>query len=379
MKKNGKLEPVSWNEALKAVAAKLQPLIAEKDGVAAIISTRLSAETLMAFKDLFASNQVVTTVEEGMPTASTMQFAQKQGAFEGKLDLLRTADTVLCAGTNVARTQMVAGFMFKRNLSKGTRIINIDPEKSEMDDIANLSLKNKSGSDLALILGLQAIVIKENLARRPMSIPDADARIEDAVRATGITIQQLTMTAQILANSITPVIVFGKGITSQRDVTLVEELYKLAVLVGAVDNERFGIIGMKGQPNSLTAGLLGLEQVFKLNGQEAVYVALGDDLISKPLVERISKAPYLVVQTSYESQLTQQADVVLPVTVWAEQEGHFINLDGRIQKAEKILTSPEDVRDNLAVLSELATRLNMSLESNWKEAILARQSSVALN
>jgi NADH dehydrogenase/NADH:ubiquinone oxidoreductase subunit G len=125
--------------------------------------------------------------------------------------------------------------------------------------------------------------------------------------------------------------------------------------------------------------LLGLEQVFELNGQQAVYVALGDDFISKPLAERISKAPYLAVQASYESQLTQQADVVLPVTIWSEQEGHFINLDGRIQKAEKILTAPEDVRDNLAVLTELATRMNMSLESNWKEAILARKSSVALN
>jgi formate dehydrogenase major subunit len=379
MKKNGKLEPVSWEEALKAVSGKLAPLTSDKDGIAAIASTRLSAETLTAFKDLFANNQLVTSLEEGMPSASVMKFAEKQGAFEGKLDVLRTADTVMCIGANVGNTHMVAGFMFKRNMPKGTRVINIDPQEDILDDVASLSLKNNPGSDLALILGLQAIIVKEGLERRPMSIADVEARIDEAVRTTGISLEKLTQTARILANSITPVILFGKGITAQRDECLVEELYKLAVLVGAVDSERAGLISVKGETNSLTAALLGLDNAFELNGQKAVFAVIGDSKVSKSLAERISKAPYLVVQASYESEITQEADVVLPVTVWSEQEGTYINLDGRIQKSTKVLTSPETVRDNLAVLSELAAQMNISLNSNWKEAILARPSSVTLN
>jgi formate dehydrogenase major subunit len=379
MKKNGKLTPVSWNEALKAVAGKLQPLASQKDGIAAIVSTRLPAETLTAFKDLFAGSQLVTSVEEGMPTAAVSAFAEKQGAFEGKLDVLRNADTVLCIGANVSRTHMVSGFLFKRNLPKGTRLINVDPEETSLDDLANLSLKNKPGSDLALITGLQAIIVKEGLGRSPFAISDPDARIEQAILATGLTLDQLNKAARILANSITPVILFGKGITAQRDERLVEELYRLAVLVGAVDNERAGLLSIKGEANSLAAALLGLDQVFALNGQQAVYVALGDDYVSRSLVERVSKAPYLVVQATYESRLTEQADVVLPVTGWAEQAGHYINLDGRVQKSEQTLSAPEQVRDNLAVLSELATRMNMSLETNWQQAILGRPSSVVLN
>jgi len=379
MKKNGKLEPVSWEEALKAVSAKLTPLTSDKDGIAAIASTRLSAETLTAFKDLFANNQLVTSLEEGMPSASFMKFAQNQGTFEGKLEVLRTADTVMCVGANLGNTHMVAGFMFKRNLPKGTRVINIDPQEDTLDDIASISLKNNPGSDLALILGLQAIVVKEGLERRPMSIADMDARIDEAVRTTGISLEKLTQAARMLANSITPVILFGKGITGQRDERLVEELYKLAVLVGAVDSERSGLISVKGETNSLAAALLGLDQVFELNGQKAVYAAVGDSFLSKSIVERLSKAPYLVVQASYESKLTEQADVVLPVTVWSEQEGTYINLDGRIQKTTKVLSPPETVHDNLAVIKELASQMNISLNSNWKEAILARPSSVSLN
>jgi formate dehydrogenase major subunit/formate dehydrogenase alpha subunit len=280
----------------------------------------------------------------------------------------------MCIGANVGNTHMVAGFMFKRNLPKGTRVINIDPQEDVLDEVASLSLKNKPGSDMALILGLQAVIVKEGLERRPMNIPDVDARIDEAVRTTGISLDKLTQAARTLANSITPVILFGKGITAQRDECLVEELYKLAVLVGAVDNERAGLISVKGETNSLTAALLGLDQVFELNGQKAVYAALGDGRVSPSLVDRLLKAPYLVVQASYESNLTEQADVVLPVSIWSEQEGHFINLDGHIQNANKILAAPETVRDNLAVLTELATRMNISLESNWKEAILARKS-----
>ena len=379
MKKNGKLEPVSWNEALRAVAGKLQPLASQKDGVAAIVSTRLPAETLTAFKDLFAGNQLVTSVEEGMPTAAVSKFAEKQGAFEGKLDMLKTADTVFCIGANLSRTHMVAGFLFKRNLPKGARLINVDPAETSLDDLANITLKNKPGSDLALITGLQAIIVKEDLGRSPLAITNVDARIEQAVRETGISLEQLTQVARTLASSITPVILFGKGIAAQRDERLVEELYRLAVLVGAVDRERAGLLSIKGEANSLAAAQLGLDQIFELNAQQAVYVALGDDYVSRSLVERVSKAPYLVVQASYESELTELADVVLPVTAWAEQGGHYINLDGRVQKTEKVLGSPDEVRDNLAVLTELATRMNMSLETDWQQAILGRTSSVALN
>ena len=382
MRKNGKLEPVSWNEALGALADKLKPLAGKKDGVAALASTRLSAEVLTMFKELFVgkfNSSMVTSLEEGVPTAAVTSFAEKNGAFEGKLDVLRNADTVLCIGANIHKSHMVAGFLFKRNLPKGTHLINIDPEISDLDYLANTTLKNKRGSDMALIKGLQAIIVKEGLGRTPLKLADADKLIEQAVSASGVSLEELTQTAQTLAHSISPVILFGKGITAQRDETIVEELHRLAVLVGAVDGERFGLISVKGESNSLTASLLGLDEAFKLNGEKAVYVALGDDYVSKSMVERLSKAPYLVVQASYESNLTEKADVILPVTIWSEQEGHYINLDGRMQKAEKAVNPPENIRDNMAVLSEVAMRTNMTVETDWQKAVLGRKSSVSLN
>jgi len=384
MRRNGKLEPVSWDEALGALADKLKPLAGKKkDGVAAVASTRLSAEALAMFKELFADkfkSGMVTSFEEGVPTASVINFAEKNGgAFEGKLDVLRNADTVLCIGANIHRSHMVAGFLFKRNLPKGAHFINIDPEISDLDYLANTALKTKPGSDLALIKGLQAIIVKEDLARSPLKLSNIDKLIKQAVDAAGVEQAELVQVAQMLARSISPVIVFGKGITGQRDEALVEELHRLAVLVGAVDGERFGLISVKGEANSLTASLLGLDEAFKLNGEKAVYAVVGDDHVSKSMIERVSKAPYLVVQACYESDLTAKADVVLPVAIWSEQEGHYVNLDGRMQKAEKAVDPPETVRDHVSVLSEVSMRMNMKVEADWQKAVLGRKSSVSLN
>ena len=93
----------------------------------------------------------------------------------------------------------------------------------------------------------------------------------------------------------------------------------------------------------------------------------------------MAKAPYLVVQTAYASALTEKADVVLPSALWSEQEGHYINLDGRVQKAEQALTAPEGARANAAVLAEVAMRMNMPIQKDWQVALHERKSSVVLS
>jgi formate dehydrogenase major subunit len=373
MRKNGKLEPVSWDDALGAVADKLKPLAGRKQaGLAAIASSRLPVEALAMFKELFTDgfkSGMVTSTEEGMPTAVLNTVAEKNGAFEGKLDVLRNADTVLCIGANIAKTHMVAGFLVKRALPKGMHLIQVSPEAGPLDEFADVTLNNKPGSDLALINGMKAIIVKEGLGRVPLVIPDAEAVITEALQAT----------ARMLAHAVSPVILFGKGITAQRDEKLVEALISLATLIGAVDSERVGLLSLKGEANSVAAALFGLDEPFALQGQEAIYVALGDDFASQRLLQKLEKAPYLVVQASYVSVMTEKADIVLPVALWSEQAGHYISLDGRVQKAEQAIQAPEGVRANAVVLAEVAMRLNMPVKQDWQAVVHERKSSVVLS
>ena len=383
IRKNGKLEPVSWDEALGAVADNLKPLAGkEQAGLAAIASSRLPVEALAMFKELFTDgfkSGMVTSTEDGMPTAVLNTVAEKHGAFEGKLDVLRNADTVLCIGANIAKTHMVAGFLVKRALPKGMHLIQVSPEAGPLDEFADVTLKNKPGSDLALINGLQAIIVKEGLGRTPLAMSDAEAVIAEALQATGLAAEALSQAARMLAHAVSPVVLFGKGITAQRNVALVEALISLATLTGAVDSERVGLLSLKGEANSVAAALFGLDEPFALHGQAAIYVALGDDFASKRLLQNLEKAPYLVVQASYISALTEKADIVLPVAIWSEQAGHYISLDGRVQKAEQTIHAPEGVRANADVLAEVAMRMNMPVKQDWQTVVHERKSSVVLS
>jgi len=100
----------------------------------------------------------------------------------------------------------------------------------------------------------------------------------------------LAQTARMLAHAVSPVILFGKGVTAQRDEKLVQALIKLATLIGAVDSERVGLLSLKGEANSVAAALFGLDKQFSLDGQQVIYVALGDDFASKSLVQSLEKA-----------------------------------------------------------------------------------------
>jgi predicted molibdopterin-dependent oxidoreductase YjgC len=106
---------------------------------------------------------------------------------------------------------------------------------------------------------------------------------------------------------------------------------------------------------------------------------LGDDYPSQRLIQRLEKAPFLVVQASYESNLTKIADVVLPVEMWAEQDGHFLNLDGRLQLARHALRAPEGAWAHRTVFTALADRLNLNISANWKEELHKRVPSVAIS
>jgi formate dehydrogenase major subunit len=375
IRKNGKLEPVSWDEALQEIASKLKPL-ADKSGsgVAAIASTRIPVEDLALFKELFGGglkSDMVTSLEEGWPTVNQSALAAELGQpFESNLEALRTADCVLVFGADLAEHHQVAGFFIKRALPKGTRLILVGRDANGMDDLASYNLRAASGEDIEIIRAMQAAVAKAGLSKAPISM-DTDGVLASAAASTGVDAAEIAGAAQLLASASNPVIVFGKNINGNA-LQALKALLDLGKMTGA------GLLSVKGKANSLAAAQLGLEQNFQLNGHQAAYVLAADDGISKRMMQRLEKAPFLVAQAAVASPLTEKADVVLPVTHWAEQEGHFINLEGRVQLARQAVAAPKEVWSNSQVLKALAGKLNLTLSGDWKTQIRQRVSPVAI-
>jgi formate dehydrogenase major subunit len=369
VRKDGTLKAATWEEALTAAVNHLKP---GKDGVAALASTRLPAEALYAFKQIFAGklqSDMVTSIEEGQPTAVSSSMAEELGKpFEGKFDDLDRADAFLAIGVNLVENHEVAGFFIKRALPAGAKLVVIDPVENPMDALADVVLKSKS-DDQDIILALSTAVVKLGLAKVETTLKP---EILDSLAAkTGIGVDDYLAAAREFASAEKPVIIYGKGITT-KSITTLKALVGLARLSGAT------IISAKGGANSLAAAQYRMDQVFQMNGHQAAFVALADDKPSQRLIQRLEKAPFVVVMASYASQLTSLADVVLPVTTWTEQEGHYLSLDGQLQKATAALTAPEDILTSEAVFNNLAGRLNVTLAVDWKEQLNERIAPVAI-
>lgn len=75
------------------------------------------------------------------------------------------------------------------------------------------------------------------------------------------------------------------------------------------------------------------------------------------ITERLRALDLLVVADFVWSETAGMADVVLPVTQWAEENGTMTNLEGRVLLRRRALDPPAGVRSDLDVISGLAVRL----------------------
>jgi formate dehydrogenase major subunit len=327
-----KLTPTSWEEALAAATRAIKP-----GTTAAYASPRLPLESLRAFSQLFA------------PASAPVRESAKKSA-----DMLRTADCVLLLGVDLAKTHEVLGFIVKRNLPKGTKLIVIDPAPNTWDDLAHISIKAEIPEALK---ALTAAIQQNGLARNPSATPSADPSVSiresvtKSVDQSASIRESVTKSADLFSRAIAPIIIHA-GAPSQA-------LLDLAHITGTIDAERSGLVSVQGATNSAGTIQLGVDKALLPENATAAYIALGDDIPSPELLSTLENIPYLVVQSAYENTLTARADVVLPAMTWAEQPGTYINLDGRAQTATPALTAPAAVRDNTTILESLAATFNL--------------------
>ncbi|MFB7844549.1 molybdopterin oxidoreductase family protein [Microbacterium sp. NPDC056052] len=332
---------------------------------------------------------------------------------------LDDADTILLLGSNVAAT-MPPFLSHLAGARAAGGLIVVDPRHSPTarltEDGAGRHLQPVPGSDLVVLLGLTHIVLAEGLAdleflaARTVGFDEIRRSVAawwpERVQAnTGVPVAELRATARRLAGSRGAYILTGRGVEQHVDGTdTVTAAINLALVLGLPGRHGSGYGTLTGQGNgqggrehgqkcdqlpgyrriadpgdrAAVAAVWGVDpaalpgpgvpavQLLGMlgvpGGVRALLVHGANVVVSGPDVARtragLASLDLLVVCDFVLSETAALADVVLPITQWAEEEGTMTNLEGRVIRRRRALNPPAGVRSELEILADLAARLD---------------------
>lgn len=370
VRKNGEFEETTWEEAMKYAADAIKKA---GNRFSAVAATSLSAESLFGFRRLFAdqlNGQTVTSLEASKYSAASSKLVAEKGAFEGSLDAIDEADCVITIGEDLISYHEVISFMIKRKLNGGTKLVCIDTDDSTYGNLATSTVVIKEGTEKSIVKGLIAGMVKLGLKSCDCeSCKNPDEVLQNTAETSGVSSETILDAAYAIGTSTNPVILFGEPVASDPEANALFPIHCMAEMLGAC------IINAKGKANSLAASQFGLTDEYET--ADTVIAVMADEECDG-WAEVIAPADTKILFASYENEMTQDADVVFPVCNWAQEQGHFVNLEGKIQWRSQLVNADEQVKSTPEALYLLAKELDITIAGDWKEALTATPASVSI-
>ncbi|AYC41430.1 molybdopterin oxidoreductase family protein [Streptomyces griseorubiginosus] len=419
----GTLVPATWDEALDRIAGGLARTRSEHGPDACGVFgggglTNEKAYTLGKFaRIVLGTSQIDYNGRFCMSSAAAggiKAFGLDRG-LPFPLEDIPKSGCVILVGSNPAETMPPALRFFTELKENGGTLIVIDPRRTRTAEQADLHLMPRPGTDLALALGLLHLVVaqgrvdEEYVRERTVGWEDARAAAmahwpEYVERITGVPVPQLRETVRLFCEPESAMVLTARGPEQQSKGTdTVSAWINLCLATGRAGRPYSGYGCLTGQGNGQggrehgqkadqlpgyrklddPAARAHVAEVWGVDpdtlpgpGRSAYELldALGTDIRSlllmgsNPVVsapraahieERIKSLDFLAVCDVVLSETAALADVVLPVTQWAEETGTTTNLEGRVLLRRKAISPPDGIRSDLEVLHELADRLGV--------------------
>ena len=329
VRKDGKLQPVSWDVALGAAAEKLNA--APKDKVAALVGDLAPTEAVKALKDLMSAI--------GTPHMDCRQDGAKISGgdrrsyiFNTGIGGLEQADAILLIGTNPRiEAPMINARLRKIWLNDLNVEIGLIGEQKDLSfDYDYLGAGPDTLEHMAGGQGAFFDVLKN--AKNPAIILGMGAVARDDGAAV------LAMAAK-LAQAVDAV---------RGDWNGFNVLHTAAARVGALD---LGFV--PGEGGKDFAGILD----GAVSGEIEVVYNLGADECD---VSKLKNA-FVIYQGHHGDAGARHADVVLPGAAYTEQNAIYVNTEGRAQMAHRASFPPGEAREDWAILRALSDRVGNTL------------------
>ncbi len=362
IRQNGHLTPASWDEALSLVADKLQSVKKQDGGkaIAGLGSERLPNEDNYLFQKFFkktlGSNLIDTLGRGTNPGAAAVD-----PALRATTDDLLAADLILTLGAEPAEENPVIGNLMRIALrSNNATLITLFDRRVRFKPQPHIQLSHAHGQGAALVKALATAAAGADPGRAvtmdvagvcSATIAQAGLKLKQAKSAVILCgrdgdAQPWLAEAAALCSAINGKILFYSEYCNSR---------------GAAD------MGLRPEPGSdiFEAALAGKLKALYIMGEDPVTRHRSGNLVRKAL----QKIDFIVVQDLYLTPAAEMAHVVLPSATFAEREGTFTNMEGRVQRLRRAITPRGDARPDWQILALLEKRLAGSFNYDSAEDI----------
>ncbi|MCB5198152.1 NADH-quinone oxidoreductase subunit NuoG [Loktanella sp. TSTF-M6] len=303
IRENGKLRKAEWPEALAAAATAMRG-----KKVAGLIGDLASVEGAYALKQLVEGLGGV--VESRVDGAALP--AGNRGAYVGSATIadIDTAENIFLIGTNPRVEAAGLNSRIRRAWSRGATVGRIGTPVDLTYDVVEL------GTDRAALEKIAAMDHSDKADKAGVMIIGQGALTGDDGAA-------------VLALALK---------TAQAAKSKVMILHTAAGRVGAMD---VGAVTEGG----LSAALDGAEVIYNLGADEV----------------EIPGGAFVIYQGSHGDRGAHRADVILPAAAYTEENGLFVNTEGRPQLAMRAAFPPGQAKENWAILRALSAELDATL------------------
>ena len=418
IRKNGSLQPATWDEALALVARTLGE-VARRSGPAAvggIGSTHTTNEEAYLFQKLLRAGLGTNNVDHyhgRFPQGET----DAPWVWSDSIAGLERASHIVLLGADVYHRQPIIDLRIRKAIRRGARVWVLSPEANRLDRLAAGVVRYHAGQTGAIARALLQVTLSEHLTRgtfaeqRQASLAArlasvADATPEAVASAAGCDAETLRTLAREIAGAKGVVILYDEMATREpTGATLAGDALDLALLtdnfgragagVGPLleDNNSLGARDMGVTPNWLP----GYRPVGDAQARAALASAWGAQLPDAPGLDydamlsggvqalyvlganpaahldeqqraRLAGLEFLVVQDLFLTETAKLATVVLPGVSYTEKDGTFTNTERRVQVVRKAMMELPGARADWQILLDIARELGL----DWNYSVVGQ-------
>ena len=414
----------SWEEALEFAGGKLAAIRDQhgKKSLAGFGSAKGSNEEAYLFQKLvrtgFGSNNVdhCTRLCHASSVVALLEGIGSGAVSNPVMDVTK-AEVIVIIGANPTVNHPVAATWIKNAVKNGSKLLVLDPRRSDLTRMAHRHLQFKPDTDVPMLNAMMNVIVTEGLvdeafiASRTIGYEELRKNVEGytpelMAPICGIDADTLRYVARLYATSKSSMILWGMGVSQHVHGTdNARCLIALALMTGQIGRPGTGLHPLRGQNNvqgASDAGLIPMmlpdyqhvsnpavrakfESAWKLPAGSldeqpgltvvevmhaikkgvirGMYVQGENPAMSDPDAnharESLAALEHLVVQDIFLTETAYLADVILPASAFPEKDGSFTNTDRLVQMGRKAINPPGDARQDLWIIQQIGNRLGL--------------------